>query len=400
MKFNHVKSAFPEDISRRIFLKKAIRTAGAAACTPLAFPCSAAAKKSKLKIGYLPITDATPLLVAYSLGYFSHEGIDVERPIMVRSWNILSESFLTGKFDLVHMLFPIPVWMRFKQNIPVKVLAWDHTNGSAVTVRADSGINGFADLSGKQVAVPSWYSMHNLVMQLGLQVQGLEPVIRPSGSTLASHEVNLVTLPPPDMPQALLGKKVDAFIVADPFNALAQEKFSAKIMRYSGDIWKNHPCCVIVANDHLIQKSPIIIQKAINAIVRAQSWCLQNPKETAHLLSRDGEGFLPVNESVLSRVFGAIPDKELIHPQWHVERIGFQPFPFPSATRFILEQMKKTKVEGNTDFLTTLETKAAVSQLVDDRFVRKALDEMGGMKGFCHCDMKDEFTREEIVEIN
>ncbi|WP_319575433.1 ABC transporter substrate-binding protein [uncultured Desulfobacter sp.] len=399
MEFNHVKPACPDGISRRNFLKTAIQTAGVAACAPMAIPCLASAKKIPLKIGYLPITDATPLLVAYSLGYFSHEGLNVERPIMVRSWNVLSESFLTGKFDLTHMLFPIPVWMRFKQNIPVKVLAWDHTNGSAVTVRADSGINRFADLGGKQVAVPSWYSMHNLVMQLGLQVQGLEPVIRPPGSTLAPHEVNLFILSPPDMPQALLGKKIDAFIVADPFNALAQEKFSAKIMRYSGDIWKNHPCCVIVANDHLIQKSPIVIQKAVNAIVRAQAWCLQNPEETAHLLSRDGEGFLPVNESVLKRVFGAIPEKELVHPQWNVERIGFQPFPFPSATRFILEQMKKTKVEGNTDFLTNLDINTAVSQLVDDSFVRKALDDMGGMKRFRHCDIENAFTREEIVEI-
>jgi NitT/TauT family transport system substrate-binding protein len=399
MEFNHVKPACPDGISRRNFLKTAIQTAGVAACAPMAIPCLASAKKIPLKIGYLPITDATPLLVAYSLGYFSHEGLNVERPIMVRSWNVLSESFLTGKFDLTHMLFPIPVWMRFKQNIPVKVLAWDHTNGSAVTVRADSGINRFADLGGKQVAVPSWYSMHNLVMQLGLQVQGLEPVIRPPGSTLAPHEVNLFILSPPDMPQALLGKKIDAFIVADPFNALAQEKFSAKIMRYSGDIWKNHPCCVIVANDHLIQKSPIVIQKAVNAIVRAQAWCLQNPEETAHLLSRDGEGFLPVNESVLKRVFGAIPEKELVHPQWNVERISFQPFPFPSATRFILEQMKKTKVEGNTDFLTNLDINTAVSQLVDDSFVRKALDDMGGMKRFRHCDIENAFTREEIVEI-
>ncbi len=400
MGFNHVKPACTDGISRRNFLKTAIRTAGAAACTPMVFPCPAAAKKRSLKIGYLPITDATPLLVAYSLGYFSHEGLNVERPVMVRSWNVLSESFLTGKFDLVHMLFPIPVWMRFKQNIPVKVLAWDHTNGSAVTVKADSGINRFADLSGKQVAVPSWYSMHNLVMQLGLQVQGLEPVIRPPGSKLASHEVNLFILQPPDMPQALLGNKIDAFIVADPFNALAQEKFSAKIMRYSGDIWKNHPCCVVVANDHLIQESPIVIQKAVNAIVRAQAWCLQNPRETAHLLSRDGEGFLPVDASVLNRVFGAIPEKELVHPHWNVERIGFQPFPFPSATRFILEQMKKTKVEGNTDFLTSLDTNTAVSQLVDDRFVRKALDDMGGMEGFCHCGIENTFTREETIEIN
>ena len=78
-------------------------------------------------------------------------------------------------------------------------------------------------------------------------------------------------------------------------------------MRYSGDIWKNHPCCVVVANDTLIQERPMVIQKAVNAIVRAQAWCLENPKETAHLLSRDGEGFLPVNESVLQRVFWRHP---------------------------------------------------------------------------------------------
>ncbi|PIE63167.1 MAG: ABC transporter substrate-binding protein [Desulfobacter postgatei] len=400
MGFNHAAPACPGRISRRNFLKTAIQTAGAAACAPMVFPRLAAAQKRPLKIGYLPITDATPLLIAYSLGYFSHEGLHVKRPVMVRSWNVLSESFLTGKFDLTHMLFPIPVWMRFKQNIPVKVLAWAHTNGSAVTVRADCGINRFSDLSGKQVAVPSWYSMHNLIMQLGLQAQGLEPVIRSPGATLAPHEVNLLILSPPDMPQALLGKKIDAFCVADPFNALAQEKFSAKIMRYSGDVWKNHPCCVIVSNDHLIQKSPIVIQKAVNAIVKAQAWCLQNPRETAHLLSRDGEGFLPVDEAVLNRVFGAIPEKELVHPQWNAERIGFQPFPFPSATRFIIEQMKKNKVEGNTDFLTRLDTNTAVSQLVDPRFVRKTIDDMGGMKGFCRCDMKNIFTREEIVEIN
>ncbi len=400
MNLNNAGLMTSPDMSRRQFLKTTACAAGAAACSSLALPSLAAARKHPLKIGYLPITDATPLLAAHSLGYFSQEGLDVKRPVMVRSWKILTESFLTGKFDLTHMLFPIPIWMRFRQKMPVKVLAWDHTNGSAVTVRSDSGIDRFADLGGKQVAVPSWYSMHNLVMQLGLQVQGLTPVIKPPNSRLAPHEVNLFILPPPDMPQALLGKKIDAFIVADPFNALAQEKFSAKIMRYSGDIWKNHPCCVIVTNEHQIQQHPVMIQKAVNAIVRAQAWCLQNPKETAHLLSRDGEGYLPVKESVLARVFGSIPDKELVHPQWGVERIGFQPFPFPSATRFILEQMKKTKVEGNADFLASLDIGAAAATLVDDSFVRKALDDMGGMKGFCQCDVTEKFTREETVEIN
>lgn len=385
------------DWSRRKFLKNA-----AAACSSLILPGSvpAFAGTPELKLGYLPITDATPLLVAHGLGYFSQEGLKVERPIMVRSWNVLVESFLAGKFDLTHMLFPIPVWMRFKQKIPVKVLAWDHTNGSAVTVRGDSDIFKFSDLGGKQVAVPSWYSMHNLILQMGLQTQGLTPVIRPPSEKRLPHEVNLFILPPPDMPTALLGNKIDAFIVADPFNALAEEKFKARIMRFTGDMWKDHPCCVIVAQETFIRQNPVIVQKAVNAIVRAQAWCRNNPKETAHLISRDGEGYLPVPEKVVARVFENPKESQLIHPHWKVPRIDFQPFPFPSATRFIVDQMKNTLVEGDTEFLSSLDSGLATLELVDDSFVRKAMDEMGGIHKFCQCDLETPFTREEIVEIN
>jgi len=383
--------------SRRKFLKTA-----AATCSGLILPCAlpSFAKQTPLKLGYLPITDATPLLVAHGLGYFAQEGLQVERPVMVRSWKILIESFLAGKFNLTHMLFPIPVWMRFKQKMPVKVLAWDHTNGSAITVRGDSGIYKFSDLGGKQVAVPSWYSMHNLILQLGLHTQGLTPVIKPQSAKLSPREVNLFILSPPDMPTALLGKRIDAFIVAEPFNALAQIKFNARIMRFSGDIWKNHPCCVIVANENVIRQNRVMMQKAMNAIVRAQAWCQKNPKETAHLLSRDGEGYLPVPETVLARVFAPLPKTEIVHPQWDVTRIGFQPFPFPSATRFIVEQMKQTRVEGNTDFLASLDAGLATRELVDDTFVRKAMDEMGGIHNFCDCNIETPFSREEIVEIN
>ncbi|MCK5686023.1 ABC transporter substrate-binding protein [bacterium] len=382
--------------SKRQFIK----TAGAL-CTGLVLPGSttAFAKKQSIKIGYLPITDATPLLVAHGLGYFSEEGLEVERPIMVRSWKVLTESFLAGKFDLTHMLFPIPIWMRFKQRMPVKVLAWNHTNGSAVTVRNDSEILSFKDLGGKKIAVPSWYSMHNLIMQLGLRSQGLVPVIKPQSAKLADNEVNLFILAPPDMPTALLGSKIDGYIVADPFNALAEIKLNARIMRFTGDIWKDHPCCVIAANENFINKNSIVVQKAINAIVRAQAWCIKNPRETAHMLSRDGESYLPVPKNILYKVFENPKKSQLVHPEWNVPRIGFQPFPFPSATQFIIDQMKQTLVEGNTDFLKNLDTMKAANELVDMQFIIKALDGFGGMKQFCNCDITKPYTREEIVEI-
>ncbi len=383
--------------SRRQFIKTA-----AAACSSLFVPgaVKAIAKDAVIRPGYLPITDATPLLVAHGLGYFAEQGLAVEKPVMVRSWKVLTESFLAGKFNLTHMLFPIPIWMRFKQNIPVKVLAWDHTNGSALTVKKDGDIYHFKDLGGKQIAVPSWYSMHNLILQMGIRSQGLSPVIKSPAAKLSKNEVNLFILSPPDMPTALLGNKIDGYIVADPFNALAQVKFNARIMRFTGDIWKNHPCCVIVANEDFINANDVLMQKAVNAIVRAQIFCINHPKETARLLSRDGEGYLPFSEKVLAKVFENPSDDQVLHPDWHIDRIGFQPYPFPSATHFIIDQMRHTLVEGDTQFLNDLDTHRAAAELVEDRFVKKALDDLGKINPFCKCDITQAYTREEIIEIN
>ena len=375
--------------SRRFFLKTA-----ATGLSGMLLPSilNAGSNKPSLSVGYLPITDSAPLLIAHALGYFSQEGVAIDRPVMVRSWKVLTESFLAGKFDLTHMLFPIPIWMRFKHKIPVKVLAWNHTNGSAITVKGDSNIKNFSDLKGKQIAVPSWYSMHNLILQLGIRTRGLRAVIKPQSSKLEKDEVNLFILSPPEMPTALLGGKIDGFIVAEPFNALAHLKFKARIMRFSGDIWKDHPCCVIVCNENLINRNRSSIQKAVNAIVRAQLWLTSNPKEAAYLLSRDGEGYLPVPKRVLEEVFHDPEQSALKHPQWGVKRIGFQPYPHPSATRFMIKQMKETIVEGNIDFLAKLNPSAATEELVDDSFVLKAIEEVDGIE--------KPLLRKEVVEIN
>ncbi|MBF0203482.1 MAG: ABC transporter substrate-binding protein [Desulfamplus sp.] len=405
-------------MDRRSFLKKSaaitIGTTLGSSLLPGAslFPFSVSAKshEQELKIGYIPITDATPLLIAYSLGFFKDEGLDVPKPVMIRSWTVLTESFVGGKFNFTHMLFPIPIWMRFKQKIPVKVLAWDHTNGSAVTVHGDSHIREFGDLGGKQIAVPSWYSTHNYLLQMGIMAKGLKPVIKPQGAVIAPDEVNLFVLPPPEMPPALLGKKMDGFIVAEPFNALAEMKIKAKIMRFTGDIWKNHPCCVVVSHEKLIKEQPVMIQKAVNAVVRAQLWCTKNPEKAAHILSREGEGWLPVNEDVLLRVFtgynlkeyltGTLP-RPIMHPDWNIGRIGFQPYPYPSATKFIVRQMAKTKVEGDSDFLLALNPDVVAETLVDDTFVKKAMQDMNIYGSFdSDGDIKNSFAREEVIEID
>ena len=393
-------------INRRDFLKA---SCGAVASMSLPTISRAKEKGIPLRLGYLPITDATPLLIAYENKFFQDEGLQVSKPIKIRQWSTLTESFLTHKFNLTHMLFPIPVWMRFNRNFPVKVLAWNHMNGSAITVHASSGINSFADLGGCQIAVPYWYSMHNIILQMGLRHVGLKPVIQPYKTPLKPKEVNLFILPPPEMPSAMVARKIDGYIVAEPFNAIAEMRIGAKILRFTGDIWKNHPCCVAVMNENIIKSNPVFTQKVVNALVNAQQWITLNPSQTAKILSKDGAGYLPVSEKILNRVFtgyeptryakGNTPEA-IKHPDWQISRIGFQPYPYPSATRLIIDQMRQTKMEGNVSFLKDIQVDKAVQSLVDDSFARNAIKNVGGLKQFGHpINMTNPFQREEIVAL-
>lgn len=396
-------------INRRQFIKSAATGIGAIATTPFSGRTLHAKEKyDRVKIGYLPITDATPLLVAHANGYFEEEGLKVDRPVLIRSWSALSESFLAGKFNLAHMLFPIPVWMRYNNNVGVKVLAWDHTNGSALTIGGNSGIKNFHDLGGKQIAVPYWYSMHNIILQQGIRMAGLTPVIKSQAEKVLPNEVNLFILPPPEMPVALSGKKIDGYIVAEPFNAIGEIKINAKIMRFTGDIWKNHPCCVVVMNERITKEYPVFTQKVMNAVVRAQLFAKENPVEVARVLSRDGKRYLPVPYETLKRVFTHYDTKiycnpkgncAIKHPEWELKRISFQPYPYPSATRFIIDEMKQTKMEGDTTFLKKLNTDWAVKDLVDDSFVKKSLLLVGGLEKFYPEQPTVSYEREETIAI-
>jgi NitT/TauT family transport system substrate-binding protein len=338
----------------------------------------AAADDETVRLGYLPITDATALLVAYAKGFFTDEGLKAERPTLIRAWAEMVESFAAGKFNLAHLLIPLPVWMRYNNHVPVKLVAWAHVNGSAITVGPHAKIDSFADLGGKRVAVPFWYSIHNILLQKALAKAGIEPIL--TGDAPGPKQCALDVLAPPQMLPALAAQKIDAYIVAEPFNAMGELALQARILRFTGDMWENHPCCVACVPEPMVRDNPAWTQKVVNALVRAEQYAAANRSEVARLISRDGEGFLPMPAEAVERALtlyaGYAPylsDGALQNKAWDDQRVGFQPFPYPSAMRFVVEAMKTTKVAGDAAFLGSLDADFVQRDLVDDRFVRAAL---------------------------
>ncbi|WP_024852150.1 ABC transporter substrate-binding protein [Hydrogenovibrio kuenenii] len=400
--FNPVKG-------RREFILDSMATAGGLAAA-MSLPNTAFANMEMpedevVRIGYIPITDASALLVAHAMGFFEDEGLKVAKPTLIRGWSPLIEGFAAKKFNLVHFLKPIPIWMRYNNNFPVKITGWAHTNGSGVVVGKHTGIEDFKGLAGKQVAVPYWYSMHNIVLQMALKNAGLEPVIQDQTDKLKPNQVNLQIMPPPDMPTALAARKIDAYIVAEPFNAAGEMLAGAKMIRFTGDIWENHPCCVVCMHEEHTEKKKVWSQKVMNAVVRGAMYAQENKEEVAKMLSREGKRYLPMKAKVVLKAMTdystteyAHPDA-IHHPDWGVGRIDFNPWPYPSATEFIVDHLKTTLVAGDTTFLQKLDSKFVAKDLVNYEYVKNAMDKFGAWDKVEGVNPAHPTTREEVFKL-
>ncbi|PWG67951.1 ABC transporter substrate-binding protein, partial [Enterobacter mori] len=89
-----------------------------------------------------------------------------------------------------------------------------------------------------------------------------------------------------DMPPALASKRIAGYIVAEPFNALAENLKVGRVQRFTGDVWRNHACCVVFMHEHDLNNRPEWSQKVVNAIVKAQHWTRDHRAEAAALLSK------------------------------------------------------------------------------------------------------------------
>ena len=391
-------------MTRRDWLR--LTSLSAAGAVPLLRAGDAAAQSFKgddqpVRIGYLPITDAAPLLIAHARGLFEAEGLKVEPPRLFRSWAQVVEAFVSGQVNVIHLLSPAALWVRYGAKFPAKIVAWNHVNGSALTVQPQ--IRSVADLGGKTVAIPFWYSVHNVLLQQLLKQAGLKPVTRPREAPLRPDEVNLVVLAPAEMVSALAGRSIAGFIVAEPFNALAEIAGIGRILRFSGDVWKDHACCVTYLAERDLEQRPEWSQRVVDAIVKAQVWTRANQLEASKVLSATGEKhYTPHSVQALAKVLATTDYASyeasgvVHHPGWTQHRIDFQPYPFPSYTEELLSLLKQTQVEGDARFLNELDPAFVARDLNDVRFVRRAIERAGGPAQF---GIAPDYLRKEVLAL-
>lgn len=254
---------------RRDFLKST--TAGALFLASPFMSSLADTSKPTIKIGYLPITDHLTM-IAHSLLEFKNFRLE---PVKFSSWPELAEALRANAIQGAFALTPIGLTLK-KKGAPIKAVLAGHRNGSVITVRNSSEFTKVEDLRGKNIAIPSRFSTHNLLIQKLLKDNGMDP----------NKDVRLIDMAPPEMVNAMSTSSIDAFVVAEPFGAQADLHDIGKVLIHSKDVWKDHVCCTLNLREEVINGRPDIAQELVNGFVQAANYIEANPKDAAKLSKR------------------------------------------------------------------------------------------------------------------
>ncbi len=337
-----MRAVFPDDGERRRFLRAVGRSTAMAALSSF-FPLGALEamaqekgplEKKDLKIGFIPITCASPLLMADPLGFYKKEGLNVQ-VVKTAGWALIRDKTLSREYDAAHMLAPMPIAMSMgigSNPMPLNVATIQNTNGQAITLHVKhKDKRDPKQWKGFKFAVPFEYSMHNFLLRYYVAEHGLDP----------DKDIQIRVVPPPEMVANLRAGNLDGYLGPDPFNQRAVYDEVGFIHILSKEIWDGHPCCSFGVPTDFVKQNPNTFAALYRAILTAAKMA-RDPKNRpimAEVLSPSA--YLNQPKTVLEQVLTGKFADGLGSVQNVPTRADFDPFPWYSMAVWILSQMKR-----------------------------------------------------------
>ncbi len=291
-------------------------------------------EKKDLTIGFIPITCATPIIMAEPLGFYQKHGLNasVKRAAgwaMIRDWAVNKE------VDAAHMLTPMPLAITLgagSMPTPFYMPAVENINGQAITLHIKhKNVKTAEDMKGFRFCVPFDFSMHNYLLRYFLAEGGVHP----------DKDVQIRVVPPPEMVANLKAGNVDGYLAPDPFNQRAVYENVGFIFKLSKEIWDRHPCCAFTVSREFATAYPNTFAALFRAIVDATHYA-SNPahrKEIAAAIAPTNYLNQPV--TVLEQVLTGTYADGLGNIKKDPSRIDFDPYPWHSMAIWIMTQMKR-----------------------------------------------------------
>jgi len=264
--------------------------------------------KTRIFAGHIPITDHLVLGVLkffISTGKFKPKYFELETQRMLL-WNPIQKSLENGEIDVAFILAPIVIDI-FNYGLPVKIVLLAHKNGSiCIRNKAIGEVSHKRNSLGqffksKLFYLPHMLSVHHMLSDMYLRDIGLNPGYRGQQDVDVFFEV----IPPIMMPDFQAKEKhVGGFMVAEPIGAKAIESGLGEDLFLTGELWNDHPCCVVAMRDEFIEKHSDAAHEFVNMLIKAGQYIANEPLESAKIAAKflDPDQSLGFNQTILEKV--------------------------------------------------------------------------------------------------
>ena len=279
-------------------------------------------EKTRLALGFVPLIDCAVLVVALEKSFFRSRGLDV-RLSREPSWANIRDKVTAGALDGAQVLAPIPIAatlglgrmtspmvtafsMGLNGNaVAVSTALWERMRdadapaatspaGSARALRQVIEADKSAGRPPMTFATVFPYSAHHYQLRYWMAAAGIDP----------DHDVRLVVIPPPQMPENLRDGHIAGYCAGEPWCSQAVRLGAGQTVVSSYEIWNNSPEKVLATTLAWADRHPRTHQAMITALLDAARWAEEpgNGPELAVLLAREDYVGLPAE--VISQSLG------------------------------------------------------------------------------------------------
>lgn len=305
------------NLSRRKFL---ITAAGSAAGAIWLAACGGSSKKADNQaststgagdapevkgatLGFIALTDASPLIIAKEKGLFAKYGMPDVKVVKQTSWAATRDNLelggSRGGIDGAHILSPMPLLLtagtitKTKQPLPMYTLARLNTQGQGLSVAKDFPGLKINDAAAMKKAVAAAAAKgrrfkaavtfpggtHDLWMRYWLSANGINP----------NTDADLVVVPPAQMVANMQTGTMDTFCVGEPWNQRLVNKKLGYTAAQTGELWDKHPEKAFSMRADWVDANPKAAKALLMAVQEAQIWCDDpaNLDEMCEIVAKD-----------------------------------------------------------------------------------------------------------------
>ena len=383
--------------SRRQLLKATGGTAALLAAAKLNFPAGAFAQGAgpevkAAKLGFIALTDASPLFVAKEKGIFAKYGMPDVEVLKQASWGTTRDNLVLGSegngIDGAHILTPMPYLIssgkvtQNNQPTPMYILARLNLNGQCISVAKE-----YADLKigvdttpfkpalqkkkagGKSIKAAMTFpgGTHDLWIRYWLAAGGIDP----------DKDIETIVVPPAQMVANMKVGTMDAFCVCEPWNLQLIHQNIGYTAITTGELWDKHPEKSFGMRAAYVDKYPKAAKALLMAVMEAQQWCEKpaNREEVAAICAKRQWINCPVDD-VTDRVKGKFDygTGKVVENSPHIMRFwaDHASYPFQSHDLwFMTEDIRWGKFEAGYD------AKALVAKVNREDLWKDAAKDLG-----------------------